>query len=65
VACKRKVVWADENMRAARILQSQPAERREDLLGAPAIAEQHTFVSLKDADVQNLAAHRPELLTGD
>jgi hypothetical protein len=43
---------------------SQPSAAR-DLLGAPALAEQQTSVLLKDADVQNLAAHRPELLTGD
>jgi hypothetical protein len=62
---RMRAARADDDVRAGRILPPQPAERREDLLGAPALAEQHTSVLLKDAGVQNLAAHRAELLTDD
>jgi hypothetical protein len=45
-------VRSDKNVRAARVLAPEPAERRIDLLGAPALAEQHPPVLMKNANVE-------------
>ena len=62
---RMSTVWADEDVCTVRILSSEPADCRVDLLGIPTLAQQHASVPVKDANVEPLASHRGELLSDD
>ena len=54
-------LWPDEDVRATRILASEPLDRLLDLSGRPRLAEQHATVTSQNADVEAIARHRREL----
>jgi hypothetical protein len=54
-------VWPDEDVRATRILASEPLDRLLDLSGRPRLAEQHATVQSENADVEVIARHCCEL----
>jgi len=58
-----KRMWSDEDVCTARILSSEPLERRVDLIGAPAFAQQHPGIRQQHTDVEAIASHRCELLS--
>lgn len=58
-------VWADEYLCTLRILPSEPRESGVNLTGAPAASEQHPAVHPQNANFEEFAAHRAELLADD
>lgn len=67
--CSGVDMWPDEDVRATRILASEPLDRLLDLSGRPRLAKEHATVRSQNADVEVIAGHRCELssdlATGD